>query len=220
MQEAFTSNFRGTVKTALKKTHHHTYYLGNPLRRFTVFGSGLYVLSRYPVKILGYTYYTNCAGPDCFAAKGAALMEIRLPGGHKVHVMNTHLQASSGGSSIRMKQLAQIHSLLLRYGQPDIPQFLLGDLNIDNDEPEFFLGLSLLGMDYARLRGPIQHTTGRENPCYSKSGTASKWVDHIWYDNFSGITTTEMRVKNFEFKREGKVCPSSDHHAIEASFRF
>jgi len=219
MQEAFTSDFRGAVRSALKKTHPHTFYLGNPYRRFTVFGSGLYVVSKFPVKILGYSYYKNCSGADCFAAKGAALMEITLPGGQKVHVMNTHLQASNRHGSIRMKQLAQIHTLLVRHGQPDIPQFLVGDLNIDDDEPEFQLGLALLGMDYARLTGPIMHTTGRANPCY-KAGASSDWVDHMWYDNYHGIDASTMRVKNFEFERNGKVCPSSDHHAIEAAFRF
>lgn len=219
MQEAFTGSFRNAVRSAMKKTHPHTYYLGNRFRRITLFGSGLMVLSKFPVKILGSTYFYTCSGADCFADKGAALMEITLPGGQKVHVMNTHMQASNFRGSIRMKQLGQIKALLARHAQADIPQFLVGDLNIDDDEPEFQLGLALLGMDYARPTGPITYTTGRVNSCY-KTGSKKDWVDHMWFDNYTGITATNMSVKNFEFERNGKVCPSSDHHAIEAEFYF
>lgn len=219
MQEAFTQGLRSGVRKKLKATHPHTFYLKN--RRFptAVFGSGLYVLSRYPVKLLDHVYFSNCRSADCFAHKGAVLMEIILPQGQKVHVVNTHMQATDSGGRIRLKQLGQIHAMLARHSEPSVPQFLVGDLNIDPAHPEFELGLSLMGMDYARLAGPIRHTTGRVNSCY-KVGGDQKWVDHMWFDNYHGISATHLRVRIFDFVRKGKSCPLSDHHAVEASFRF
>lgn len=219
MQEAFKKSFRDKVRKSLKATHPHTYYLKNRKFPFAVFGSGLFVLSKYPVKLLEYMYFTSCRSADCFAHKGAALMEIILPGGQKIHVANTHMQATAAGGAIRMKQLSQIQMMFAKYQDPQVPQFLIGDLNIDVNQPEFQLGLALMGMDYARLTGPILHTSGRVNKCF-KVGNHQDWVDHMWFDNYSGITATNLRVRNFEFQRKGQTCPLSDHHAIEASFHF
>lgn len=219
LQEAFMKSFRMNVRKALKKTHPHTYYLRSPSFPIPVFGSGLYVVSRYPVKLLDHIYFKSCTSADCFAAKGAALIEISLPGGEKIQVSNTHMQATSRAGSIRMKQLGQIQRMLLKHHRPDVPQFLIGDLNIDPSEPEFMSGLSLLGMDYTRLTGPILWTSGRKNSCY-KVGAGQQWVDHMWFNNYPLITNTNMRVRDFSFLRRGKNCPLSDHHAIEASFRF
>jgi hypothetical protein len=118
-----------------------------------------------------------------------------------------------------MKQLAQIHSLFARHSQPDIPQFLIGDLNIDDDEIEFQMGLDLLGMNYTQLTGPILYTGGISNPCF-KTGSARDWIDHMWYSNYHGILATQMQVKPYLFGHRGRTCPLSDHHAIEASFTF
>ena len=219
MQEAFTSGFRGQVAKAMKKTHPHTYYLKLPSFPYPFFGSGLFVLSKFPLKLVDHLYFRSCTDADCLASKGAAMMEITLPGGQKIQVVNTHLQATQRAGSIRMKQLGQIRAMMAKRSDPQVPQFLIGDLNIDPNEPEFPLGLSLLGMDYARLTGPILWTTGRTNPCF-KAGSSHQWVDHMWFDNYSGISTTDMRVRNFEFERNGKTCPSSDHHAVEAEFYF
>jgi endonuclease/exonuclease/phosphatase family metal-dependent hydrolase len=219
MQEAFIKDFRNKVRASLLKTHPYSYYLKKPKILISIFGSGLFVVSRYPVKLVDHVYYRNCASADCLATKGAVLMEITLPGGQRVHVVNTHLQAINSQGEVRMKQLAQIHAMLLRHGRPDVPQFLIGDLNIDDDEPEFRMSLSLLGMDYANLTGPILYTGGISNPCF-KSSSSKKWIDHIWYSNYHGIMASEMRVKPYLFDHRGQTCPLSDHHAVEATFSF
>lgn len=219
MQEAFIKSFRDEVRASLKKTHPHSYYLKKPKFFISIFGSGLFVLSRYPVKLVDWVYFRNCAKADCLATKGAALMEITLPRGQKVHVVNTHLQAIESRGAIRLKQLEQIHSMIVRHGRPDIPQFLIGDLNIDDDEPEFKMGLYLMGMDYSELTGPILYTGGISNPCF-KSSSSKEWIDHMWFSNYQGIMATQMRVKPYMFGHRGKSCPLSDHHAIEATFSF
>ncbi len=218
MQEAFMGSFRNKMRTALKATHPNTYYLKNHKFPIPVFGSGLLVLSKFPVKLIDHIYFLHCTTADCLASKGAAMMEIMLPDQQLVQVVNTHLQATKGAGAIRMKQLGQIHQMLIRNRKEGVPQFLIGDLNIDVHEPEFQMGLALLGMNNAVLTGPILNTGGRPNECF-KTGHDFEWIDHMWFDNYS-ITSSEMRVKLFEFERNGKICPSSDHHAIEAAFHF
>lgn len=218
MQEAFMGSFRSHLRTAMKASHPHTYYLKNHKFPLPVFGSGLFVLSKYPVKLIDHIYFRQCTTADCLASKGAAMIEIMLPDQQLVQVVNTHLQATQNAGAIRMKQLGQIHQMLLRNRKENVPQFLIGDLNIDIHQPEFRMGLDLLGMDYARLGGPIRHTGGRPNECY-KTGDGLDWIDHMWFDNFN-VSSSLMQVKVFEFERNGKICPSSDHHAIEASFHF
>lgn len=219
LQEAFMKSFRMALLKKLKTTHPHTYYLKSPSFPVPVFGSGLYVVSKFPVKLLDHIYFQDCRNADCLAAKGAALIEITLPQGQRVHVVNTHMQASESAGPIRMKQIRAIHRMLLRHHREDVPQFLIGDLNIDFNDPEFMLGLNLLGMDYARLTGPVTWTSGRTNPCF-KVSPGYDWVDHMWFNNYPGISATSMQVRDFSFRRRGVNCPLSDHHAIEASFRF
>ena len=219
MQEAFMKNFRQEVRAALKKSHPHHYYLNKPLFLFSIFGSGLYVLSKHPVRLLEHIYFRNCSSADCLATKGAALMEIKLPNGQLVQIVNTHLQAINNRGAIRMKQLAQIHSLLLRHSRHDIPQFLIGDLNIDDNEPEFQMGLELMGMDYTQLSGPILYTGGISNPCF-KNGSSKEWIDHMWYNNYQGINATSMHVRPMMFNHRGQSCPLSDHYAVESTFNF
>lgn len=219
MQEAFTNGFRNHVKREMKATHPHTYYLKLPSFPYPIFGSGLFVLSKFPLKLIDHIYFRNCTSADCLASKGSAMMEITLPGGQKIQVANTHLQAISSAGKIRLKQLGQIKAMTARRSRANIPQFLIGDLNIDVREPEFALGLALLGMQHATLTGPILWTSGRNNPCY-KTGSEHEWIDHMWYDQYSEITSSEMRVKDFSFMHEGKTCPLSDHHAVEAEFYF
>jgi endonuclease/exonuclease/phosphatase family metal-dependent hydrolase len=216
MQEAFMKKFRKSVKAALKSSHPHTYYLPSPSIPYPVMGSGLFVLSRYPAKLIDRVYFNKCTSADCLAAKGAFMMEVTLPNGEEIQVVNTHLQAMRGNGSIRMKQLGQIHAMLVKNSKPEVPQFLVGDLNIDFNEPEFMMGLNLLGMEFSQLTGPIAFTSGRTNDCYKVDGD-QQWIDHMWFGN-SRIPASEVNVKVMDFPYQGKNCPLSDHHAVEALF--
>ncbi|MFL5785606.1 MAG: sphingomyelin phosphodiesterase [Bacteriovoracaceae bacterium] len=219
MQEAFMSMLRSKVKSALKVTHPYTYYLKNPSFPFPVEGSGLFIVSRWPLKLLDHVYFNTCTDADCLASKGSALIEITLPAGQKIQVANTHLQAVRTAGQIRMNQLGQIHRMLLKHFKKDIPQFLIGDLNIADSEPEFMMGLNLMGMDFTQITGPILWTSGRNNPCF-KVGDKHAWIDHMWHDNYSGIRSNNMQVRIMDFPYQGQNCPLSDHHAVEAAFHF
>lgn len=217
MQEAFTESFRSHAGKVLKKEYPHQYYLGRKLA-LKVFGSGVYVLSKYPFKILDSVYYKECAGADCFARKGSVLIESKLPGGKSVQFSLTHLQAIGKHSGIRASQLKQIKGMLNKHKRAGVPQFLMGDLNIKATEKEFQAGLDLMGMKHTELTGPIDHTNVIE--CYRDPKSDKKWIDHMWVNAETEFKDSAMQVREVSYEHGGKTCMASDHHAVEGVFTF
>ncbi len=217
MQEAFTDSFRSHFGKVLKKEYPHQYYLGRKLA-FKVFGSGVYVVSKYPFKVLDSVYYKECASADCFARKGSALIESTLPGGKSVQFSLTHLQAIGEHSGIRASQLRQIKGMLNKHKRTGVPQFLIGDLNIDAKDKEFEQGLDLMGMKHTELAGVINHTNVID--CYKKPTKDKKWIDHMWVNTETEFKDSAMQVREVSYEYEGKTCMASDHHAVEGVFTF
>lgn len=89
----------------------YPYYVSdaNALQSKLFFGSGLAVLSKYP--ILGYTFYPfeASAGTDRFAHKGWLVVELE----HAV-IINLHMQAGDEHSAIRRQQWDQMWSWWIR----------------------------------------------------------------------------------------------------------
>jgi endonuclease/exonuclease/phosphatase family metal-dependent hydrolase len=214
-QEAFMSSFRDQIAEKLAAEYPHNYYLNRSGRLFHIMGSGVFVLSRHPIKVLETGYFDSCSGFDCFASKGFVLFETNLENGSSLQFSTTHLQAGPENGQVRMKQLLQMKEALKKYAKKDVPQFLVGDLNIDFSDPEYQQGLDLMEMKYAPLSGDIKTTNARTNDCYT-TPTKKLWIDHIWVDKNLPTEVLVSQVKDFSFKFEGKICPSSDHHGVEA----
>lgn len=218
MQEAFMSSFRRHVRKELKKEYPHQYYLKNNRFLYPFFGSGIFVLGRHPFKVLDKVYYNKCAAADCFAAKGAVLVESTLPSGRVVQFASTHLQAKEEHGAIRLSQLKQVKALLERNKKRGVPQMLIGDLNIDVKEPEFEQGLNLLGKTATQLTGPVTHTNVID--CYKKPNHPKEWIDHMWVSGDTELKDSTIQVREVQYEHNGRVCMAADHHAIEGHFTF
>ncbi len=219
-QEAFDHNFRNTMNAQVKKNFPFTYYLGRDRQIEHVMGSGVFIMSKHPFKILGHVYYKNCATADCFAAKGAVMIELELPDGERAQLVTTHMQSQLQYDNIRAKQLAQIQKMMELHKRRNVPQILMGDLNISNLSTYFGRGQNDMNMTYTPLDGEIQYTSGLRNDCYQIAGAGHEWIDHAWVSNDNRVLNAQMHVRVFEFPYEGKVCPASDHHAIDGTFSF
>lgn len=217
MQEAFAGTFRKTVGNVLKKDFPHQYYLGNNKILYPYFGSGIFILGRHPFKVLDKVYFDKCGAADCYAAKGAVLIESRLPSGKTVQFASTHLQAKEKLGLVRLRQIGQIKELLKKHKKQGTPQFLIGDLNIDVTEPEFELGLDILEMKRTELTGPINHTNVIE--CYKKPGSEKEWIDHMLVDGDS-LKDLSMVALQIEYENKGKTCIAADHYPLEGIFTF
>lgn len=220
LQEAFPGSFHDHLFGVTKKKYPHQYYLKRPFISHTVFGSGVYVMSRFPIKSKKKAIYDSCRGADCFAAKGVLLATFELPGGKEIQIGNTHLQAGrdAKGSKIRLKQIEQIRKLFNESAKPGVTQILLGDINIDAKHEDFLKALSLLNMESSALSGDLDHTNGFPISCYNKPGdNVKEWIDHILVSKNSDIKLTNKKVIVYKAVLEGRECPLSDHYALEAT---
>lgn len=220
-QEAFSGDFRAKLRSKTKKKYPHQYYLNRKCFSFDVYGSGVYYLSRYPMNVLSHTYYKDCTKADCFASKGTAVVEFTLPSGKKFQIAGTHLQAGQKDLSheIRMKQLGEVKALLAKSSKKGIPQFLIGDLNIDAiSSPDYSKALALLNMESSPLEGELQYSNGFPTVCYSKPGDDKReWLDHIFLkSNESGAHVFHKQVRPYIGQIDGVDCPLSDHWGVEA----
>ena len=218
MQEAFTTSFRGSLETALKKKYPYSYYLDSDSWFYPYFGSGLFVLSKYPMKILDQVYFTECASADCFAAKGSFLLESKLPSGKSIQVAVTHMQAGMELKKIRLSQFQQIQRMFRKFKRKGVPQVLVGDLNTTFEESDFKEGASLLGMKHIGLTGPVLHTNVID--CYKAPDHPKRWIDHMWFDQDTVLADSSLSVREVSYNFEGKNCMASDHHAVEGTFTF
>jgi endonuclease/exonuclease/phosphatase family metal-dependent hydrolase len=218
-QEAFQENFRTITIEKMKDLYPHFYYLDKPSLFSNLFGSGIFVLSRKPMKVLEAIYFDECESFDCFASKGVVLLQIELTHTKSIQLAVTHLQAGQNSAGIRTKQLTQISQLLSKHKKDNTVQFIAGDINIDFSDTEFEQALKLTKMAYAPLNGDIKTTNARSNDCYD-TPTRKLWIDHIWTSDVSNIENWQVNVTDLNFELNQKVCPLSDHHAIEANLIF
>lgn len=223
LQEAFPGYFHSHIFGLTRKKYPYQYYHKRPFFSHTVFGSGVYVMSRFPIKSKKKLYYDACRGADCFAAKGMLLATIELPEGKEIQIGNTHLQAGKNAKSsrIRLKQLEEVKKLLAKNEKPGVAQIVLGDINIDAKQEDFEKALNILNMVTSPLQGDIDHTNGFPISCYSKPGDDEKeWIDHILLSKESGIQILDKKVKSFTGLIHEKECPLSDHYGVEATLKF
>lgn len=218
-QEAFTQDFREFLSKKLNQKYPFTYYLDSNGDVLNLFGSGLFLMSRHPFKLLDHVYFDECSGFDCFSSKGAFLVEIIIPPNKTLQLSNTHLQAGQNSENIRAHQLKQIKSMFVKNNKKNYPQLLVGDLNINFLVPEFQKALELTEMNYAPLANNQtnnQTTNARVNDCYSTPQT-KMWIDHAWISKPTQFKKFEIQIIPSEFNFNTKTCPSSDHQLLEIS---
>ncbi len=135
LQEAFDNNANRIMRRLLKKVYP---YCVGPLNKKPGFkiNGGIMVYSKYPIKKLGEVQYSQCEDFDCWARKGALLVEVN-DGNRVYHVAGTHL---NGGGSLELKtsQCAEMSGLIKQFAKPGIPQFCVGDYNISNFDTAYY----------------------------------------------------------------------------------
>lgn len=109
-----------------------------------LFGSGLLLLSDYPVTAVRRMAFPAfaCAGFDCLANKGAMLATVALPDGQAVDVVATHLNsrhsahvADERSLQAYRRQVALLSEFILANRDPDRPLLVAGDFNVGAATP-------------------------------------------------------------------------------------
>jgi endonuclease/exonuclease/phosphatase family metal-dependent hydrolase len=222
MQEAFSGPTRQKLRQALKAKYPYQITLVRDNNFLHFLNSGVFVVSRHPFKVLEQLYYSDCTNTDCFASKGALFLEITLPDNKKVQMATTHLQAWNTEKSrlVRRSQLTEIKETFDRFAFTGIPQILVGDLNIDAFVgSEYTESLKFLGMTSTPLTGPLNYTNGYLIDCFKVPGNDAvpEWIDHVWLNSRGTVATVvDKAARPFTGMIDDKLCPLSDHHALEA----
>ena len=225
-QETFFDKKRNTLIRALKDSHPFIALPKKGRKLKQIQDSGLFIASRYPLKVLDQVIFSRCAKEDCFSSKSAILVEVTLPNDQKIQMINTHLQAWNEPKTIEVRrtQFLQIKEMLSRHEVPGVPQVLVGDLNVDaRVGPEYESSLSLLGMVSGPLTGDLVATNGFSTAgCFKNpgDGVAQEWIDHMWLKS-NGAPTVIVAKKVLPLM--GLInyteCPLSDHYALEAKIK-
>jgi endonuclease/exonuclease/phosphatase family metal-dependent hydrolase len=93
-------------------------------------GSGLKILSKYPIERIATLVYRSCLKDDCLSRKGALLTLIELPDGQRLNLVATHLNAR-GDDTTRIDQLNQLRDFIAYYAEHDTPVLIVGDFNFN-----------------------------------------------------------------------------------------
>ncbi len=222
-QETFFVKKRKLIIQALEKTHPHVVIpvKGKKLKQLQ--DSGLMIASRHPLDILGQVIFDDCIHSDCLASKSAILVEMTLASDKKIQLVTTHLQAWDDDKAmlIRRKQLQQVKNLMKTHQRPGIPQFIVGDLNMDGRISKEYPGaLSFMEMTSTPLTGYLKFTNGfPTKDCFKNPGGNSdgQWLDHVWIKtNGSEAVVTNKKVLPIIGTIRSRECPLSDHYAVEA----
>ena len=105
--------------------------------RGRIFGSGLLLLSAFPVEDFWVHRYTNIAAEDSLVAKSAMYARLVLPTG-KLDVIVTHMQAGAEekkAGGVRLAQLKELRDFVGCHLDPAVPRLIVGDLNIKAPMP-------------------------------------------------------------------------------------
>lgn len=133
-QEAFLGDARRIIRKGLQEVFPYAYGPAN--KKFSIrTNSGIWILSRMPLEVLGELAFSDCAGfDDCMARKGALLVRGEYAG-KPFQVLGTHLQAG-GPDSIRRQQIRELAGLLQAQRRPQEPQIVAGDMNTAKADAE------------------------------------------------------------------------------------
>lgn len=204
-QEVFVQADRDLLTASLREA-------GLPHSRYfpsALVGSGLLLVSRYPIESNGFIRYAENGRPeavhhgDWWAGKGLSLSTLRLPDGTALYVANTHMHARYRGQYLAT-QLAQGRQLLpwaARVRDTEAPALWLGDWN---SKPDSDILAPLIAS------GGWQHLTGDKTAIDHIFGSGAAWQWHVLsLGKLTGLLSADPKI------------PWSDHAArwIEVELR-
>lgn len=218
-QEAFLPAARRIIYQGLKEKYAYNYGPANNEGISFKANSGIWVLSNTPLEILGTIQFNDCSGIDCWARKGAMLLQGEA-NEKKFQILGTHLQ-SENASDIREKQMDQIFvELLLKHREQNVPQIVCGDLNTESDIKEHYCAmLDCLDAEDGDMESVEKCTyDGVNNEIAQSYGAKSKFtLDYILLRANGAKMKTVKRFVSVMKKGKKHL---SDHYGVICEVKF
>ena len=215
-QEAFSVESRRTIYALVQDIYPYAYGPANSGGISFRLNSGLWILSKLPLKIVDEIEFKQSCGFDALARKGAILLEGMF-NNFCFQILNTHLNAGDC-DHVRASQYRQICTDLLdKYRIDNVVQIIGGDFNVDKkDEHNFERLIEDLSLrDY--YSGGQYSYDGESNDLISPNYKKRSLIDYIFFrNNFDDIHV----VSNVHrLKRKWSECHSdlSDHYPVSAT---
>lgn len=218
-QEAFHSGARSIIRAGLKGDFPYMYGPANH-RRFAKANSGVWVVSKIPLKELEEVAYSDCKGSDCWARKGALILEGTWLD-KTFQIIGTHLQAA-GDYAIRKSQCKELYTNLLeKFKRPGVPQFICGDMNVKSSDDESYTDmLKTLDAENGELGGNIKVTYDCDANDLGSHDIKNQ-IDYILIrNNGAKVKSIKRKVSVFQKNWGRKNKDLSDHYAVEAVIKF
>ena len=210
----------------------------NPLQ----VGSGLLLLSRFPLSNVSFIQYANLKGWDKMSQKGFILANVEIRS-QKLLIALTHTQAGDNCEEIEarrgnLNQLLNFLNTAIEIESKSIPVILLGDLNIigesESDTPteDYKIWCNQLKWysiyDSYRCLNP----SATSDPGYTYDAVNNnliarfapkdadkKYRQRLDYMFVRGVTITSISVpKNFTFQTSDGTMDLSDHYPLQGEF--
>ncbi len=220
-EEAFDYQARKILRSQLKLEYPFMYGPANDSKFSFKTNSGIWILSKIPLRQLEQIQFRNRFGIDAFARKGAVLFEGEWQG-QSFQLLGTHLQANSP-DSIRNGQCHEIaDKLLKKYAKPEVPQIVCGDFNIEfEDQVNYKNMLTFLEAENGILQGELQSSYDEiDNKLAQKANGKKSLIDYILVRNAKSIRNIVRQVFVLKERQEDILSDLSDHYGIEAFVRF
>ena len=217
-QEAFLPAARKIISEGLGGLYPYMYGPVNSTPNIKTNG-GVWVISKVKMNIVKTIQFKDCATFDCWARKGAMLLEGTW-NGKPFQLMGTHLQADNF-QEVRYKQMDQIYvDLLSECRHEGVPQIVCGDMNTENEIKERYCTmLDCFGAENGEISG-VQKSTydGVSNDIAQSYGMHDKTTyDYILLRNNG---TKARAVRRFvSIMKKGKK-QLSDHYGIVCEVKF
>jgi endonuclease/exonuclease/phosphatase family metal-dependent hydrolase len=187
-------------------------------------GSGLQILSDYPVLATRAVVFSSCAGYDCLANKGAVLARLAVQGA-QVDILTTHLNSrgASGVDNSRSdaafkNQVSVLKQFVERAHDPRYALIVAGDFNIGKSPDRRAAVLGDYGV--ARRSADALHDALRQGLALPRDAITSLHRSKDWQFFASGtqaaIAVTGIAVP---FGRASDGTMLSDHIGYVASYR-
>lgn len=219
LQETFSNDIE-----VLSKTTGFPYHERYNNSSFYRLGSGLYVLSKYPILKTDYMAFDRCTVADCLARKGVLMTRIDHPKIGPIDLYTTHYQAEDleKAQKIRIEEDNLILQELMHRNRSNNPVIVTGDFNSVPDGPEYEDLMSRLPLvDSFRQIHPQDpgYTSSADNPY--KAGQADKVserIDYIFYLPKEGVKYQVLDSQvTLNQAVDGYVL--SDHYGVSARLR-
>lgn len=214
LQEAFDRKANRIMRKAMKEQYPYVIGPANQRPGFKV-SSGVIIYSKFPMKQLGTVDFKQCEKEDCYARKGALLVQI-VAHGDTFQVLGTHLEAG-GSRELKTSQYVELAALLDENAKEGIPQLVCGDFNTHKTDTVMYPRLlSYIKGEDGELTGELQYTSDHLlNDMDSYNPNRRNVIDFIFYrPNGRPYKASERCVARYCQQWDDKHKDLSDHFGV------